>query len=431
MSFQARRVVVTGISMISPFGVGVGRAFDRLLNGSTGIKRHEFVPGFDMKIDEVVGLIPRGLGPGELDPGLLTTHLKKMGLNDIYGMLATQHALVDSGWDPSSPEESRMSGSIMASSTGNLTEAMQLTKLINEKGDLQGLPKYTLPEMTVPAIHAALDYKLHGPMFGIGAACAGGTHAIVVASTLIKSGMANVMLAGATDACVNPLTVGSFKAAGIQAPEAENGFPVKPFDVHRCGTALAEGSASFVLEEYEHAKRRGAKIYCELEGCSIYSDGAGILHADEPGQTAAMTNALKNAEMDPSTVGMLIAHATGTRKGDVAEARAVSNVFGAKGPIVYASKGATGHSLAAASAWAAAIGIMSINTGRVPPVAGNTEHDPKCPVRLSNAHPELGAGPESSTVLIHGLGMGGHDSCCIFSRRKLDAEGIPTAFPSE
>ncbi len=371
-----RRVVVTGMGIVSPLGVGVEHVWKRLINGESGITA---IQSFDTTelTAKIAGQVPAGLaaeGGLDLSEWIAVKEIKKMDRFIHHGLVAASQAIEDSGWVPQTEEEKYASGVMIGSGIGGLQTIYDASILVHE-GRAKRLSPFFIPSALINLIsgQVSIKYGLKGPNHSAVTACATGVHAIGDAARLIGFGDTDVMVAGGAEAAVNPLGIAGFCAARALST-AFNDSPAeasRPWDKDRDGFVMGEGAGVVVLEEYEHAKARGAKIYAEIGGYGMSGDAHHITAPAEhhDGAFRAMKAAFRSGGLTPADVGYVNAHGTSTPMGDDLELEAVENMFGdaAKGLAMSSTKSATGHLLGAAGAIEAIFSILAIRDGIVPP----------------------------------------------------------------
>ena len=370
-----RRVVVTGMGMVSPLGVGVDHNWSEITNGKSGIKKIERFDVSDIS-SQIAGIIPRGDGAGEYNPDTFMEPKEQRKVDEfiVYGMAAAIEAIEDSGWTPSDEESQNRTGVLIGSGIGGLDEIYKTSTLMNEKGPRRVSP-FFVPAALINLVsgHVSIKYGYRGPNHSVVTACATGTHAIGDAARLIALDDADVMIAGGAEGAVCRLGVAGFAAARALST-GYNDRPQeasRPWDEARDGFVIGEGAGIVVLEEYEHAKARGATIYGEVIGYGLSGDAHHITSPAEDGNGGyrAMEAALKRAEVKPEDIDYINAHGTSTPVGDGIEFGAVKRLFANALDSVSMSstKSAIGHLLGAAGAVEAIYSLKAIQTGVLPP----------------------------------------------------------------
>ena len=373
-----RRVVITGLGIVSPVGIGVPTAWEAILAGRSGIGP---ITQFD------ASAFPSRIA-GEVKDFEVTRYLsgKEARRYDRfvhYGVVATMEAVQDAGLADYQGDKERIGVSI-GSGIGGLPMIEATAKAYYE-GGLRKISPFFVPGTIVnmPAGLVSIQYGYQGPNLATATACSTANHSIGEASRIIEYGDADIMIAGGSESTVNQLGVGGFCAA--RALSERNDDPAtasRPWDVDRDGFVLGEGAGILVLEEYEHAKARGARIYCELTGYGMSADAHHITAPPEDGGGAAraMRNALVNARMKPEEIDYINAHGTSTPLGDVAECLAIKRTFGehAKHLAVSSTKSMTGHLLGAAGGIEAIFTVLAIRDQIAPPTVNLLRQDPQC-----------------------------------------------------
>lgn len=370
-----RRVVITGMGMVTPLGNGVAHNWKSILDGKSGIGPIE---GFDVSdiSCRIAGQVPTGDEDGALnmDDHIAPKDQRKLDKFIQFGLVAAQEAVEDSGWVTESDDEKERTGVMIGSGIGGLSTIVETSNLMNEKGPKRISP-FFIPSALINLIsgHVSIKYGFKGPNHAVVTACSTGAHAIGDASRLIMFGDADVMVAGGAEAAICRLGVAGFAAARALSSDY-NDDPQsgsRPWDKGRDGFVMGEGAGVVVLEEYEHAKARGAKIYGEVKGYGLSGDAHHITAPAEDGNGGfrAMKSALRNAGLAPSDIDYINAHGTSTPLGDLIEAGAVRRLLGdAVADVAMSStKSATGHLLGAAGAIEAIYTILAIKTGDLPP----------------------------------------------------------------
>ena len=370
-----RRVVVTGLGIVSPLGLGLEHNWSGLLAGKSGIGKIEGFETSDLAC-QIAGQVPQDGGEGSLDMAYFIEPKEQRKLDRFIqlGIVAAIEAVEHSGWKPQNIEAQDRTGVMIGSGIGGLQTIVETTELLAEKGPRRVSP-FFIPSALINLIsgHVSIRYGFRGPNHSVVTACSTGAHAIGDAARLIAFDDADVMVAGGAEAAVCRLGIAGFAAARAlstsynDTPEQAS----RPYDKGRDGFVMGEGSGVVVLEELEHAKARGATIYGEIKGYGLSGDAYHITAPAEDGNGGfrAMQAALKRAGLNPSEIDYINAHGTSTPLGDLIEANAVSSLLG--DAITHASmsstKSATGHLLGAAGAIEAIFSILACYHDEVPP----------------------------------------------------------------
>jgi 3-oxoacyl-[acyl-carrier-protein] synthase II len=356
---ELRRVVVTGMGIASPLGIGVPHVWRRLIEGQSGLGAIQSFDTSDLPA-KVAGEVPPGTkaeGGLDLAEWIPVKDIKKMDRFIHLGMVAAIEAVEDSGWVPTTDEDAWATGVMIGSGIGGLQSIYEASVQVHE-GKVRRLSPFFIPSALINLVsgHVSIRYGFKGPNHSAVTACATGVHAIGDAARLISLGEADVMVAGGAEAAVCALGIGGFCASRALST-AFNDEPTRasrPWDKDRDGFVMGEGAGVLVLEEYEHAKKRGAKIYAEIGGYGLSGDAHHITAPAEghDGAFRAMKAALRNGQVDPSEIQYVNAHGTSTPLGDDLELEAVERFFGdhAKNLAMSSTKSATGHLLGAAGA---------------------------------------------------------------------------------
>jgi len=420
-----RRVVITGMGMVSPLGMGVDHNWDAITNGKSGIKPVEHFDVSDIP-SKIAGVIPRSDEPTNdgrfhADSYVSFKEQKKMDEFIIFAMAAAQEAVEDSGFVADTDEKQWRTGVLIGSGIGGLQTISQTTTLMEEKGTRRISP-FFIPSslINLASGHVSIKYGFKGPNHSVVTACATGTHAIGDAARLIMFGDADVMVAGGAESSVNRIGMAGFAAARALST-GHNDTPQeasRPFDDGRDGFVIAEGAGVVVLEEYEHAKARGAKIYAEVKGYGLSGDANHITAPAEDGNGGfrAMEAALRNAAMSAEDVDYVNAHGTSTPVGDGIEAGAVKRMF--KNSLdtlsMSSTKSAIGHLLGAAGAVEAIYSAKTIQTGILPPTL-NLDN-PSEVTEGMDLVPHTAKEKNVSAVLSNSFGFGGTNASIILTK---------------
>ena len=370
-----RRVVVTGMGMLSPMGRGVERTWQGLIHGKSAISP---VTKYDVSESpsKVAGQVFYGKEDGQFDPDSVMAPKDQRRVDPfiMYGIAAGTDAVEDSGWKPETEEDRFRTGVMVGAGIGGIGSIYESSVTLKEHGPRRVSP-FFIPSCLINLVsgHLSIKYGFYGPNHACVTACATGTHAIGDAARLIMWGDADVMVAGGAEAAVHPLAMAGFAQAKALSTHY-NDTPEKasrPWDKGHDGFVMGEGSGVVVLEEYEHAKKRGAKIYGEVAGYGLSGDGYHVTSPapDSRGSKHAMRMALKNGNMNPEDIGYINAHGTSTPAGDILEVNAVKDVFGSYATKVSMSstKSSIGHLLGAAGAVEAIFCLKALNEGVLPP----------------------------------------------------------------
>lgn len=408
-----RRVVVTGIGLVTPCGIGTDNVWNNILSGKSGIgpiTRFD-VDRFDTKFaGEVKGFNPEDyIQPKEV---------KKMDLFIHYALAAAHIAVNDAGLDMGKEDPERV-GVVVGTGLGGLPTIEKYHSVLLERGPGRITP-FFIPMLIANEApgHIAIQHGMKGPNLCIVTACATGAHSIGDACRIIQYGDADVMVAGGSEANLTPLTVGGFNA--MKALSTRNDDPLKasrPFDRDRDGFVVAEGSGIVILEECEHAKKRGAKIYAEIVGYGYNGDAYHITAPcpDGDGFIRCIRMALKDAQLSPDDVDYINAHGTSTKLNDYIETLAIKEVFKEKAYTVPVSstKSMTGHLLGAAGAIEAIFSVLSIRDQVCPPTINYENPDPECDLDYV---PNTARNKTINVVMSNAFGFGGTNSTLIFRR---------------
>jgi 3-oxoacyl-[acyl-carrier-protein] synthase II len=408
-----RRVVVTGLGIVSPVGIGVDEAWRNIVEGRSGIgpiTRFDAI-GFPSRIaGEVKGF--------DVSRWLSAKEARRYDTFIHYGLVATMEAVRDAGLEDYAGDKDRC-GVAIGSGIGGLP-LIEETHVAYQQGGLRKISPFFIPGsiINMAAGLASIHYGFRGPNFGTVSACSTGNHSIGEAARVIEYGDADIMVAGGTEAAVSPLGVGGFSAA--RALSTRNDDPAiasRPWDIGRDGFVLGEGAGVLVLEEYEHAKARGARIYCEIAGYGMSADAHHITAPPEDGGGAArsMLNAIRNAKLQPTDIEYVNAHGTSTPLGDIAECIAVKRAFGehAYRLAVSSTKSMTGHLLGAAAGIEAVFTVLAIRDQIAPPTANLVDVDPQCDLDFV---PLIARPMRIRAAISNSFGFGGTNASLVFQR---------------
>ena len=424
-----RRVVVTGLGLVTPLGCGVERAWQRLLDGRSGLARIEHFDVSDLS-SHVAGIVPRVDGrngggegaPGSFDPDAVLPARERKRIDEfiLYAIAAADEALTSSGWQAQSDEDKERAGVLIGSGIGGLQTIYDASVTLHERGPRK-LSPFVIPAMLINLAsgQVSIRHGLKGPNHSVVTACSTGAHAIGDAARLIAYGDADMMMAGGAESAITRLGYGGFGAARALStgfnddPKAAS----RPWDKDRDGFVMGEGAGVVVLEDYESAKARGATIYAEVAGYGLSGDAYHITAPAEDGDGGyrAMSAALKSSGLAASDIGYINAHGTSTPKGDEIELRAVERLFGdaVNDMVMSSTKSAIGHLLGAAGAVEAIFSILAMRDGVCPPTLNLDHPSVETPINLA-AHTAVRQ--DLNAVLSNSFGFGGTNASVVFKR---------------
>ncbi|HCB42866.1 MAG: beta-ketoacyl-[acyl-carrier-protein] synthase II [Pseudomonadales bacterium] len=408
-----RRVVVTGLGMLSPLGNTVESSWQAALAGKSGIGpiEHMDVSAFSTRIGGSVRDF-------EVELYMAAKEARKLDLFIQYGLAACIQAIKDSGLEITDQNRDRI-GVVMGSGIGGLTNIEKNHEQLLNSGPRRISP-FFVPGSIINMVagYLSIQYGLQGPNYALTTACTTGTHSIGMAARNIAYGEADMMVAGGSEMATTGLGLGGFSAA--RAMSTRNDDPQgasRPWDRDRDGFVLSDGAGAMLLEEYEHAKARGATIYAELVGFGMSGDAYHMTAPPEDGRGGAkcMDNALKDAGLNPDEVDYINAHGTSTPAGDVAETRAVKSVFGAHASelAISSTKSMTGHLLGAAGAVEAVFSVLALRDQVAPPTINLDNPGEDCDL---NYVPHQAQQRELNVVLSNSFGFGGTNGSLVFRR---------------
>lgn len=416
-----RRVVVTGLGLLSPFGVGVEHGWKELLAGKSACRQVDAFAVEDLPC-RIAHVIPRGDGAnGSFNPEayLEPKELRKIGDFILYGIAAADEALRDSGWEPKTEEDRCATGVMIGSGIGGIDGIAENALVLKERGPRRISP-FFIPGNIINLVsgQVSIRHGLKGPNHAVVTACSTGAHAIGDAARLIMFGDADVMVAGGAEAPVTRLALAGFAACRALSTE-RNETPQKasrPWDKDRDGFVMGEGAGVVVLEELEHARARGAKIYAEVVGYGLTGDAYHITAPAENGDGAfrCMTAALKRGKLTPADIDYVNAHGTSTMA-DTIELGAVERLVGDSAAKISMSstKSAVGHLLGAAGAVEAIFSILSIRDNVVPPTINLDNPERSTPLDLV---PHKARQRSVNVALSNSFGFGGTNASLVFKR---------------
>lgn len=419
-----RRVVVTGLGLVTPLGAGVEHVWSRLLAGESGIRLIDRFEADDLPC-RIAGLVPDGsFDSGGFDPSewIGSKDQRKMDRFAMYAICAASQALDDSAWRPQTSHERERTGVLVGSGIGGLRGIADASVALHERG-ARGISPFFIPSnlINLAAGHIAIRHGLRGPTHAVATACASGAHALGDAARMITLDDADVMVAGGAEAAVCRIGIAGFCAARALST-GFNDDPrsaSRPWDRRRDGFVMGEGSGAVVLEEYEHALRRGAHIYAELAGYGLSGDGFHIAAPPEDGNGAvrAMSAAIRRAGIARDAIDYVNAHATSTQAGDEIELRAIGEVFGTHATrdlSVSSTKSAMGHLLGASGAVEAIISVLALRDQIAPPTLNLTDPPVDCP--SLDLVPHTAKARRIDFALSNSFGFGGTNAALVFAQ---------------
>ena len=413
---ELRRVVITGLGALTPIGNNIEEFWEGLKNGVSGsdwitnFNAEKFKTKFACEVKDF-----------DASEHFERKELRKLDPFAQYAMVATEEAFQDAGFDLESVDKDRVGVIYTSGIGGMLTYQNELQNFF--EGD--GTPRFSpffIPRMIadITAGHISMKYGFRGPNFATVSACASSTNAIIDAYTYIRIGYADMFFAGGSEATIIESGFGGFNS--MQAMSTNNDeykTASRPFDKTRDGFVMGEGAGTLVLEEYEHAVQRGAKIYAELVGCGMSADAYHLTapHPDGVGARLVMQNALKDAGLSPEEVDYINVHGTATPLGDISETKAIKEVFGdhAFKLNISATKSMTGHLLGAAGAVESIAAILALQNGIVPPTINYATPDPELDNKL-NFTLNKAQEREINVSLSNTFGFGGHNTSVLFKK---------------
>ncbi|ACT59621.1 beta-ketoacyl-ACP synthase II [Hirschia baltica] len=424
-----RRVVITGIGLTTPLAHGREATWSRLIEGKSGVGRIDTFETDDLAC-QIAGQVPwksgRGGGsendPASFDPDLVMSAKERRRIDEfiLYGMAAADEAVADSGWVPQTDDEKYRTGVLIGSGIGGLSSIADTSIVLHEKGPRKISP-FFIPGALINLVsgQVSIKYSFKGPNHAVVTACATGAHAIGDSARLIQSGDADVMIAGGTEAAVCRIGIAGFVACRAMstsyndAPETAS----RPYDEGRDGFVMGEGAGIVVLEEYEHAKARGAKIYAEVAGYGLSGDAYHITSPDTSGNGGerAMRSALEKSGLTAADIDYVNAHGTSTPAGDETEVRAVERVLGdhAKNVNLSSTKSAIGHLLGAAGAVETAFCALAIRDNVVPPTLNLENPSFEAEVNLT---PKVAVKREVKSAISNSFGFGGTNAALVLKQ---------------
>jgi len=416
-----RRVVVTGMGLVTPLGIGLERNWNSLVDGVSGVRAIQSFDVSDLPV-KIAAQVPRGetaSGLFNADDWVPPKDQRKMDGFIVFALAAAAQAVEDAGWTPQAEEARERTGVIIGSGIGGLPGITDGALTIHERGPRR-LSPFFIPAnlINLASGHVSIRYGFTGPNHAVVTACSSGAHAIGDAARLITLDDADVMVCGGTEAAICRLGLAGFASARALSTGFNHDPPraSRPWDRERDGFVMGEGAGIVVLEEYEHARRRGAKIYAEVIGYGMSGDAFHLTAPAEDGNGAfrSMRNALRRAGIAPDKIDYINAHGTSTPLGDEIELGAVKRLFGghAYELSMSSTKSAIGHLLGAAGSVEAIFAILALRDGVVPPTLNLDNPSPSCDIDLV---PKEAKERPVKYVLSNSFGFGGTNASLIFS----------------
>ena len=406
-----RRAVITGLGAVTPIGNTAPASWDAAVAGRSGIDliRTFDTSGFPVRLAAEV----KGFEIGDIAP---PKEARRMERNVLLALASAHEAWADAGIKTYDRERA---GILLGSAIGGVIGIVEQAEILRERGPDRVSP-FFLPNVLVDSASGqiAISLGLRGPNYAPVSACATGSHAVGEAAETIKRGAADIVLAGGTEACMHPLILAGFCAMRGLADDNDNPPNAsRPFDATRAGFVKGEGACVLVVEELEAARARGARIYAEVLGYGASNDAHHMAQPDpdSAGVAIMMRSALQRAGVDPSRVGYINAHGTSTPLGDLAETRAIKQVFGehAYTLAVSSTKSVTGHCFGAAGAIEAMMCALAVHHGVLPPTMNYRVPDPECDLDYV---PNESRRVEIDVALSNAMGLGGHNACVLLGR---------------
>ncbi|MDX2083278.1 MAG: beta-ketoacyl-ACP synthase II [Rickettsiales bacterium] len=418
---QKRRVVVTGIGAVTPLSATAQGSWKKLINGESGIGKISFFDTTESPC-KIAGEVKSGndVDLFNIDNSIEVKEQKKMDRFIHFAIAAADEAIADSGWKPKNEEEQYRTGVMIGSGIGGLPSIERTTIGIKERG-IKKISPFFIPASLVNLAsgQVSIKYGFMGPNHSVITACATGSHAIGDSARMIEYGDVDVMIAGGTEATICEIGIGGFAALRALSTNFNDNPTAasRPWDKDRDGFVMGEGSGIVVLEEYEHAKKRGAKIYAEVAGYGMSGDAYHITAPESSGRgsTYAMKIALKHAAINNDQIDYINAHGTSTPLGDEIEVNSVKKIFGdhAYKLSMSSTKSATGHLLGAAGAVEAIFSILAIQNNIAPPTLNLENPSQGCDIDLVA---KTAKSRKIDFVMSNSFGFGGTNACLILKR---------------
>ncbi|KAG1654058.1 3-oxoacyl-[acyl-carrier-protein] synthase, mitochondrial [Nymphon striatum] len=430
-SMATKRIVVTGMGAVTPLGMGIEQLWRKLLKGECGItsiedEKYEKIPS------KVAGFVQRSNETFNVSKLFSVSEQRQFSDASLFTSCAAEEALTDAQWKPTNIEDCKSTGVSIGSSIMSLDYLFSANNFINN-GIYKKVHPQTIPRalINMPAGYVSMKYNFMGACNSVSTACATGAHSIIDGFNLIRNNDCTVVVCGAADSQITPTIVAGFSRCKALSTKFNNNpqQASRPFDKDRDGFVIAEGAGILVLEDFEHARYRGAKVYAEILGYGLSSDAYHITNPrpDAMGITLCMQRAISKSKIESKHIGYVNAHATSTPVGDKAEGLAIENVFGDYCHSVRISsiKGATGHLLAAAGSVESIATILSCSTGVLPPSINLNCYDEKLKhlnfVTLQNLKWPTGINDDGRRIALkNSFGFGGTNASIVFASVSKD-----------
>lgn len=405
------KIVITGMGAVTPVGIGVRNYWKNLIDGKSGISKISSFDASDLAV-EIAGEI-KDLRPSDYMPREL---IRQTDSFMQYAFIAAREAIEDSKIEI----DSEKTGIVMGTALNGITTIANTQQSLSEAAHKKVGPRF-IPKIlgNVSAANIAIYYGIKGPSFTLNTACASGGDAVNMASMLLHSKKAETVIAVGAESVLCPLVIYSLSNAKALSHNSNPLSASRPFDKKRDGFVIGEGGGALVLETESHAKKRSAKIYAELAGCSNTSDAYHVTASEPTGDMASqcMRYALNDANLTPADIGYINAHGTGTIKGDIAETNAIKRVFKTSIPIISSTKGATGHMMGAGGITEIIACVKAIENSIIPPTLNLENFDEDCDL---NYTPLIAKKSKINAAMSNAFGFGGQNSSIIIKRYMED-----------
>src|ERR687887_1041109 len=410
-----RRAVVTGLGAVTPLGLDARTTWDAAVAGRSGVG---FIESFDASGYPVrIAAEVKGFEPVEV---VGPKDARRLERNVVLAVQAAREAWRDAGVDGVDPARA---GILVGSAIGGVMGVLAQNDVLRDRGHDRVSPWF-LPNVLVDSASGqiAIDLALRGPNYAPVSACATGSHAVGEAAEMVKRGDADAVLAGGTESCMHPVILAGFTAMrGLVAEDEDPTRASRPFDATRAGFVMGEGACVLLVEELEHARARGARVYAEVLGYGTSNDAHHMAQPDPEsvGVAEMMRAALRRSGVEPSRVGYINAHGTSTPLGDAAETKAIKDVFGehAYQMAVSSTKSVMGHCFGAAGAIEGMMCVLALRDGKLPPTMNYEHPDPACDLDYV---PNEAREAQVEVALSNAMGLGGHNGCVLFGRVDAD-----------